>query len=299
MLEFKVEERTQELKHRNEQLEQAIQAVTATQRQLINQEKLASLGRITLGLFHHIRNPTNILSNLSQSNLYFANRLQKKVEKQSKYLDIEIFEEIITDFQEIADNSLEITQYVEKIEELIQDTLEHGQQENFKRGERELTDINRLVELSTNLVLYSLQSKYSDFNVRLEKEYDFFIGKIEVVAENVNQAIVCIVDNACQAAYSKSKVVTQNFIPTVLVKTKKLADSVEISVTDNGQGIPEKTLDKIFEPFFTTKLQGEGIGLGLFLAYNIIRGQHQGDINVETEEDVYTKVIITLPNNQA
>lgn len=126
MLEFKVEKRTQELKDRNEQLEQAIQAVTATQRQLINQEKLASLGRITLGLFHHIRNPTNILLNLSQSNLYFANKLQKKVEKQSKYLDIEIFEEIITNFQEIVDNSLEITQYVEKIEELIQNTLEHG-----------------------------------------------------------------------------------------------------------------------------------------------------------------------------
>lgn len=144
-----------------------------------------------------------------------------------------------------------------------------------------------------------MQSKYSDFNVRLEKEYDPLIEKVKVVAENINQAIVCIVDNACQAAYSKSKVVTENFIPTVLVTTKKLADSVEISVTDNGQGIPEKTLDKIFEPFFTTKLQGEGIGLGLFLAHNIIRGQHQGDINVETQEDVYTKIIITLPNNQA
>lgn len=298
VLEFKVEERTQELKGRNQQLEQAIQVVTATQKQLINQEKLASLGRVTLGLFHNIRNSTNIIANLSHSNVYFANNLQEKIEKQSKYLDIEVLEQIITDFQEIADNSLEITQYVEKIEELIQDTLECGHQENFKRGERELADINKLVDSSANLVLYSLQSKYSDFDIRLEKDFDCLAGKVKIFAEDVNQVIICIVDNACQAAYSKSKIITDNFIPTILIKTKKLVDSVEISIKDNGQGIPEEILNEIFEPFFTTKAQGEGIGLGLFLSHNIIYNQHQGEINVETQEGVYTKFIITLPNNQ-
>lgn len=298
MLEFKVEKRTQELKDRNQQLEQAIQVVAAAQEQLINQEKLASLGRVTLGLFHNIRNPTNIIANLSDSNVYFASSLQTKIEKQLIHLNIEVFEQIITDFQEIVDNSLEITQYVEKLEELIQDTLEHGHQENFKRGERELADINKLVDSSTNLVLYSLQSKYSDFDVRLKKEFDSLVGKVEVFAENINQVIVYIVDNACQAVYSKSKIVTEDFVPTVLVTTRKLAESVEISVKDNGQGIPKIFLDQIFEPFFTTKPQGEGIGLGLFLSHKIIYDQHQGEINVETQEDVYTKFTITLPNNQ-
>ena len=291
-LEVKVEERAHELKNKNEQLEQTLQQLKVTQKQMMAQEKLASLGALIAGVAHEIRNPLNFVNNFAELSANLAQELQQEIGNQCQYLDAEVVESINDILSDLVENVIEIKRQGQRADKIIQTMLLHAHHESSKR---EMTDINGLIASSIKLVFHNLRQKYKDFNISIETTYDASIGQIEIVPQDINRAFINLINNACYAAHTKKKMLGEEFSPIVSVKTNNLAESVEISIQDNGQGISKNILDKIFNPFFTTKPPGEGTGLGLSLTHDIIVGQHQGEMKLETEPGVYTKFIIVLP----
>jgi len=162
-------------------------------------------------------------------------------------------------------------------------------------GQRELTDINHLLDEAVNLVYHGLRANDVSFNVTIEKEYDESIGKLNVVPQDLSRVFLNIVNNAAFAANQKKKDNLDGFSPTLSISTRNLNDNIEIRIRDNGNGIPVDIREKIFNPFFTTKPAGQGTGLGLSISYDIIVQQHRGEIKVETEEGKFTEFVIRLP----
>lgn len=291
-LEVKVEERAQELKNKNEQLEQTLQQLKVAQKQMLAQEKLASLGALIAGVAHEIRNPLNFVNNFAELSANLAQELQQEIGNQCQYLDAGVVESIKDILSDLVENVIEIKRQSQRVDKIIQTMLIHAHHESSKR---EMTDINGLIASSIKLVFHNLRQKYKNFNISIETNYDASIGQVEIVPQDINRAFINIINNACYAAHTKKKMLGEEFSPIVSVKTNNLGESVEISIQDNGLGISKNVLDKIFTPFFTTKPPGEGTGLGLSLTHDIIVGQHQGEMKLETEPGVYTKFIMVLP----
>jgi signal transduction histidine kinase len=164
-------------------------------------------------------------------------------------------------------------------------------------GQRELTDINQLLDEAVNLTYHGMRANDASFNIRIEKEYDDSIGKIEVVPQDLSRVFLNLINNACYAAHQKKRDSLDGFSPTLSVSTKNLGDKIEIRIRDNGNGIPLDIREKIFNPFFTTKPTGQGTGLGLSISYDIIVQEHKGEIKVETEEGEFTEFVVRLPKN--
>jgi signal transduction histidine kinase len=165
--------------------------------------------------------------------------------------------------------------------------------------ERELIELNSLVASAINFDTHALQDTFKNSNFKIKTDYDYSIDEVEIVIEDIRRVLINIIDNACYAAYAKSQKIGDEFTPTVLVETKNLGELVQISVTDNGQGIPQEILGKIFDRGFTTKVIGGGTGLGLYIAHTVIEQEHKGKIKVETVPGSYTKFIIVLPRKAA
>jgi len=282
MKENKVLEEKVEL--RTNQLQASIENLKATQSQLVQSEKMASLGELTAGIAHEIQNPLNFVNNFSEVNKELADELEVEIDK-GNYTDAKIIA------KDIKDNEEKINHHGKRADAIVKGMLQHSRSST---GQKELTDINALADEYLRLSYHGLRAKEKSFNAIMKTDFDETIGKINIIPQDIGRVLLNLYNNAFYAVNEKIKTNAENYEPTVSVQTKKLNDKVLLTVMDNGNGIPQKVIDKIFQPFFTTKPTGQGTGLGLSLSYDIIKA-HGGEIKVETKEGEGTEFIIQLP----
>ena len=282
-------QRTIELKQINEKLK-------ATQNQMIAQEKLASLGSLTAGIAHEIRNPLNFVNNFAELSVDLTEELREELETQQDNLDPEIAEELIDIIADLSTNANKINHHGKRAEKIVSNMLLHS-----RSGESnwELTNINSLLAEAINLAYHGMRAKDSSFNVTLDTDYDETIGKLNIVPQDINRVFLNVVGNACYAVHAKKKANGDDFVPLIKVRSRNLGEKIEIRIRDNGDGMSSEVIDKVFNHFFTTKPTGEGTGLGLSLSYEIITQEHQGELRVESEFGMYAEFIMVLPNKKS
>jgi signal transduction histidine kinase len=268
--------------------EDTLVELRATQAQLIQSEKLASLGELTAGIAHEIQNPLNFVNNFSE-------------------LSVELLEEMETEFKagksddafeiaaDLKQNLSKINHHGQRASAIVKGMLEHSR---TSTGTKVTTDINALADEYLRLTYHGLRAKDSNFSAAMETRFDPDLPHLEVVPQDIGRVILNLINNAFYAANEKAKLGIEGYAPTVTVNTKKLADAIEISIKDNGNGIPDAIKDKIFQPFFTTKPTGQGTGLGLSLAYDIVTKGHGGSLAVESTPGDGTSFVIQLPINE-
>ena len=283
-LEKIVEERTSELRHQKEQVESTLVDLKSTQTQLIQSEKMASLGELTAGIAHEIQNPLNFVNNFSEVNTELIEEMKEEIEKGN-------FEQVKIIAKDIKENEEKINHHGKRADAIVKGMLEHSRNSS---GTKEPTDINVVADEYLRLAYHGLRAKDKSFNATMKTDFDSTIGTINIVSQDVGRVILNLITNAFYAVTEKKKQASAEYEPTVTISTKKINNKVEIKVKDNGNGIPEKALDKIFQPFFTTKPTGLGTGLGLSLSYDIIKA-HNGELKVKTKEKEGTVFIILLP----
>ncbi|MEG4405449.1 ATP-binding protein [Microcoleus sp. MON2_D5] len=302
-LEIKVENRTSELTHTVQQLQNEIEErqrieenLRAMQNQIVVQEKLASLGSLTAGIAHEIRNPLNFVNNFSELSAELTEELFEKIENQAQRLDPETSDDIAELLTDLKANLKKINQHGQRADKIVGNMLLHSRGQS---GHWEATDINSLLAEYINLAYHGMRAKEPAFNITIETDYDNDIGEVNVVPQDIGRVFLNIISNACYAAYKKKQEMGAEFSPLLDVRTRNLGDAIEIRIRDNGSGIKPEVLDKIFNPFFTTKPPAEGTGLGLSISQDVIVQQHRGELKVETEVGDYTEFIITLPKKVA
>jgi signal transduction histidine kinase len=284
LLEKKVEERTGELKQANKQLLTAIQNLEETQAQLIQREKMASLGELTAGIAHEIKNPLNFINNFAEVNAELIEELKSELQANNINAALSLADNI-------KNNEQKINHHGKRADSIVKGMLEHSRNSS---GKKEPTTINALTEECLRLSYHGLKAKDKSFTANFKTEFDENIKKIKVVPQDIGRVLLNVFNNAFYAVNEKAKSSANGYQPLVSVSTKKINDKVEIKVSDNGNGIPHNMVDKIFQPFFTTKPTGQGTGLGLSLSYDVIRA-HNGEIKVESREGEGSEFIIKLP----
>lgn len=266
-------------------LQEKNEEIVRTQAQLIHSEKLASLGELTAGIAHEIKNPLNFVNNFSE----VSNDLFSELENELKNNNLEEVSEIVN---ELKMNLERINLHGRRADSIVKGMLLHSRGSS---GEKTLTDINELLDQYVNLAYHGMRAQNKEFNITIEKDYDNTLDKINVVPQDISRVFLNIINNACYAVNDRRKLSNDEFNPVLKVSTKNLKDKVEIRIRDNGNGIPAELMDKIFQPFFTSKPTGEGTGLGLSLSYDIIVKQHAGELKFESEEGKSTEFIIVIP----
>ena len=268
--------------------EQAYDNLKATQQQLIQSEKMASLGELTAGIAHEIQNPLNFVNNFSEVNTELINELEQEVHNGN-------LDGIKAIAKDIKENEQKINHHGKRADTIVKGMLQHSRSST---GVRELTDINALAGEYVRLAYHGLKAKDKTFNAAIKTDLDKDIGNINIIPQDVGKVVLNLINNAFYAAplppEGGFKDPDYKHEPTVWLSTKKVGDKILISVKDNGPGIPPKIMDKIFQPFFTTKPTGQGTGLGFSLSYDIVKA-HGGEIKVHTKENEGTEFIITLP----
>ncbi len=285
--------KAEELKIAYKALENALENLKSTQQQLVTQQKLASLGQLTAGIAHEIKNPLNFVNNFAALSVDLAKELREEIAKRRAKSegrdDFSDIEEILTTLEQ---NAEKINHHGKRADSIVKSMMQHARGSSVQR---ELTDINHLLDEAVNLTYHGMRATDPSFNITIAKEYDESIGKLDVVSQDLSRVFLNIINNACYAAHQKKKTSGDGFSPTLSVSSKNLGDKIEIRIRDNGNGIPTEIREKIFNPFFTTKPTGQGTGLGLSISYDIIVQQHRGEIKVETEEGKFTEFIMNLP----
>ncbi len=277
-LEEDVAERTADLKKSLEELK-------GTQNQLIQSEKMASLGELTAGIAHEIQNPLNFVNNFSEVNMELLFELKDEIKKGN-------FEEVNAIADDVISNEEKINHHGKRADSIVKGMLQHSRSSN---GQKEPTDINALADEYLRLAYHGLRAKDKSFNATTKTDFDSSIGTINIISQDIGRVILNLITNAFYVVDEKKKSGIADYQPMVSVSTKKLGNTIEIKVEDNGNGIHQKILDKIFQPFFTTKPTGQGTGLGLSLSYDIVKA-HGGELKVETKEGEGSTFIIQLPN---
>ena len=268
--------------------EKALAELKATQSQLIQSEKMASLGELTAGIAHEIQNPLNFVNNFSEVNKEMLEELKTERLKPASERDEQLEGELIND---VIHNQEKINHHGKRADAIVKGMLHHSQ---ASTGKKEPTDINKLADEYLRLSYHGLRAKDNSFNAILKTDFDESIGLINIIPQDIGRVLLNLINNAFYAITEKKKLPSENYEPTVSINTKKIAGKVEIRVADNGNGIPEKIVDKIFQPFFTTKPAGQGTGLGLSMSYDIIKA-HGGELKVETKEGEGSEFIVLLP----
>ncbi|MGC4037005.1 MAG: two-component regulator propeller domain-containing protein [Chitinophagaceae bacterium] len=280
-------EQAKEIEKAYHKLEEAHETLKATQSQLIQSEKMASLGELTAGVAHEIQNPLNFVNNFSEVNKELADELQSQLAMGNLQLAAEIT-------NDIKDNSEKINHHGKRADAIVKGMLQHSRKSS---GEKELTDINSLADEYLRLSYHGLRAKNKSFNAKIQTDFDDTIDKINIIPQDIGRVLLNLYNNAFYATSLPSKGhfsgSDKSIDPTIWVSTKKIGDKVLISVRDNGNGIPQSIIDKIFQPFFTTKPTGQGTGLGLSLAYDIIKA-HGGNIEVHSEEGKGSEFVLLL-----
>jgi len=294
-LEIEVAERTAELTKQKEELELALNELKTTQTQLIQSEKMASLGELTAGIAHEIQNPLNFVNNFSEVNTELIDEMMEEVDKGNAA-------EIKLIAGDIKQNLEKINHHGKRADAIVKGMLQHSRSSS---ATKEPTDINKLADEYFRLAYHGLRAKDKSFNAAMKADYDETIGDINIIPQDIGRVILNLITNAFYAVDEKRKALVQNvsrdldgsgvYEPTVCVSTKRTGKRVEIKVEDNGNGIPKNVVDKIFQPFFTTKPSGQGTGLGLSMSYDIVTKGHGGTLKVETIEGKGSLFIIGLP----
>jgi len=270
-----------------------LKELKSTQSQLIQSEKMASLGELTSGIAHEIQNPLNFVNNFSEVNTELIDEAHEEIAKGN----IAALKTILNDIKE---NEQKIVHHGKRADSIVKGMLQHSRSSN---GVKEAIDINKLTEEYVRLAYQGLRAKDKSFTATLKTHFDETIGNINIIPQDVGRVILNLLNNAFYAVEEKRKsgvenpsAVPEGFEPTVTVSTKKERNKVLISIKDNGNGIPQKVVEKIFQPFYTTKPTGQGTGLGLSLSYDIIK-THNGELKVETDENIGTTFFIIIPAN--
>jgi signal transduction histidine kinase len=274
----------QEIDFQKSKVEQTLAELRSTQAQLIQSEKMASLGELTAGIAHEIQNPLNFVNNFSEVNKELLVEMNEEIDKGN-------LNEAKKIAKDVEDNEEKIIFHGKRADAIVKSMLQHSRSSS---GKKEPTDINALADEYLRLAYHGLRAKDKTFNATMKTDYDEGIGNINIIPQDIGRVILNLITNAFYAVDEKQKQIGDEYEPTVTVSTKKMNDKVEIKVADNGNGIPKKALDKIFQPFFTTKPTGQGTGLGLSLSYDIVKA-HGGEIRVKTEESIGSEFIIILP----
>ena len=298
-----VEALATEVQDKNAELESTLDELRRTQEQVITQEKLASLGALTAGVAHEIRNPLNFVNNFAALSVELIDELREELgmEGESGNGDgagplaaagdeelTEIVDEILGDLQL---NISKVKEHGDRANRIVDGMLAHSRDE---AGQIESIDINLLVEEYTKLAYHGMRGTDATFNVTINRELDPDAGRVDGIARDLSRVILNIVTNACQATQMRGKAEGRGYSPTLLVSTEGQGDTVCIKVRDNGTGMPESVVRKIFDPFFTTKSGTQGTGLGLSISHEIVR-EHEGQLAVDTEEGEFTEFTIILP----
>jgi two-component system, NtrC family, sensor kinase len=277
-----------QVKERTSELHRSLDTLKATQNQLIQSEKLASLGELTAGISHEIQNPLNFVNNFSELSMEIVKDLKQEMEKNT--LDKEYMEELFTD---LSSNQERINYHSKRASSIVKGMLGHSR---TSTSVREVTDINRLADEYLRLSYHGLRAKDKTFNADFKTDFDPSLHKIEVISQDIGRVLLNLVNNAFYAVNEKGKQNTdKKYQPTVSVATQQIDNQILIKIADNGTGMPESIKAKIFQPFFTTKPTGEGTGLGLSLSYDIITKGHGGTLEVTSEEGTGTTFLVKLP----
>lgn len=299
MLEHTVQERTAEvraqaetLQEQNIELDEKNQEIMRTQQQLIVQEKLASLGQLTAGIAHEIRNPLNFVNNFAQLSGGLVEELREDITANKEKLGEKSAEYIESIIQDLEGNLKRINDHGKRADGIVQGMLMHSR---GQKGERAPVKLNALIDEQAQLAYLSMRNSKPDMSVVFKKEYDDTIGEIPMIPQDLSRVFINIINNACYAAEQRKAKMPPDWMPLITMTTKNLGDKVEVRIRDNGTGMPESVREKIFNPFFTTKPTGEGTGLGLSISYDIVVQEHKGTIKVESQENEFTEFTIELP----
>jgi signal transduction histidine kinase len=273
-----------EIKAARKKAEDTLAALKATQKQLIQAEKMASLGELTAGIAHEIQNPLNFVNNFSENNVELLTELKQEIGNGN-------IDEVDAIASDVIENEQKIYHHGRRAEAIVKSMLEHSR---FSKGEKQLTEINALMNEYVRLAYHGFRAKDKSFNAKIETHFDESIAKIDAVPQDIGRVLLNLLNNAFYAVSEKKKSSGDDYEAIVSVKSKKMNDRVEILVQDNGKGIPQQVVNKIFQPFFTTKPTGQGTGLGLSLSYDIVKA-HGGELKVESKEGKGAVFTIELP----
>ena len=283
-----------ELRERTTELSRSLEDLRTAQDRLVQTEKLASLGQLTAGIAHEIKNPLNFVNNFSAVSVELIDEMNE-VFKDLK-LDGKKREEIDELAHMLKGNLEKVVQHGKRADSIVKNMLLHSRE---GAGEHRPADINAIVEESLNLAYHGARAEKSGFNITLKRDLDPKAGMIDLYPQEITRVLLNLISNGFYAATKRKEAGVDGFEPTLSAATKNLGNSVEIRIRDNGTGIPSEVKEKMFNPFFTTKPAGEGTGLGLSMSHDIVVKQHGGKIDVNTEAGSFTEFIITLPRTMA
>ncbi len=279
-----LEQKRKAIEETNDALTRSLEELKAAQSLLIQSEKMASLGELTAGIAHEIQNPLNFVNNFSEVSTELIDEMNTEIEKGNT-------EDAKLIARDLKHNLEKINHHGKRAGDIVKGMLQHSRSSS---SVKESTDINALADEYLRLAYHGLRAKDKSFNATLKTEFDESIGNINVVPQDIGRVVLNLITNAFYAVEEKKRQDQKGYEPAVTISTKMVDDKVEIRVKDNGNGIPQKVLDKIFQPFFTTKPAGQGTGLGLSLSYDIVKA-HGGELKVGTKEGEGTEFRIILP----
>ena len=280
-----IREEKEKAEAQKKETEQALKDLEAAEAQLIQSEKMASLGELTAGIAHEIQNPLNFVNNFSEVNIELIDEMQEQL-KAGK------MDEAISISKDIKENEEKISHHGKRAEGIVKGMLQHSRSSS---GQKEATDINNLVDECLRLSFHGMRAKDNSFNAKTVTEFDESQPKISINPQDIGRVLLNLFTNSFYSVTQKRKQGIENYEPLVSVKTVVAASCVLITIRDNGNGIPQQALDKIFHPFFTTKPTGQGTGLGLSISYDIITKGHGGELKAETKEGEFAEFTIILP----
>jgi signal transduction histidine kinase len=283
-----------QLRERTTELSQSLDDLRTAQDRLIQTEKLASLGQLTAGIAHEIKNPLNFVNNFSALSTELIEELNDLLKTTA--IDAKVKEEIDELTHMLKGNLEKVVQHGKRADSIVKNMLLHSREGS---GEHRPVDINAIVEESLNLAYHGARAERSGFNITLKRDLDADAGMIDLYPQEITRVFLNLISNGFYAATKRKESAGDGFEPTLTAATKSLGNKVEIRIRDNGTGIPKEVREKMFNPFFTTKPAGEGTGLGLSMSHDIVVKQHGGKIDVATEPGVFTEFIITLPRKLA
>jgi signal transduction histidine kinase len=277
-------------------LNATLENLSATQEQLVAQQKLASLGALTAGIAHEIKNPLNFVNNFSELSLELLEELREELCRGNGGGAAAPGDAIEGLLRDLEQNARKVKEHGRRADSIVRSMLQHSR---GRTGERQEADINAMLEENLNLAYHGMRAQNAEFNIRMAKDLDPAVGKMRVVPQDLSRVLLNVITNGFYEAHRRKKGTGPAFEPLLAVSTRNLGEAVEIRVRDNGSGIPASARDKIFTPFFTTKPTGQGTGLGLSLSHDIVVKEHNGSISFTTEEGVFTEFLITLPRDPA
>ena len=287
-----VEKLAEELQEKNAAIEKALADLREAQDQIIASQKLAELGELTAGVAHEIKNPLNFVKNFAEASGELIEELKETLDEVRESMDGEQRELIDEICQDLTENLERIRGHGDRADMIVRDMLRMGRS---SAGERQPTDINRLLEEHVRLAFHSARANDENFQLDIQEDFDPDAGEIDVVPQDLGRVFLNMVGNACDATNERRIASGGDYSPTLAVSTRRTEETVEIRVRDNGTGMPKEVAEKIFNPFFTTKPTDKGNGLGLAISSDIVR-QHGGTIRVESEVGNFTEMIVDLPH---